>query len=69
MDKTAVNEIAALGVASSDGPMSMLPQPGDSEEKLRQVGQVLLPLFVLLSSTALYLVLLSSVCFNLLSVF
>ncbi|KAG7222997.1 hypothetical protein INR49_029219 [Caranx melampygus] len=36
MDKTPVSEITALGVASSDGPMSMLPQPGDSEEKLRQ---------------------------------
>ncbi|TDG97613.1 hypothetical protein EPR50_G00228120 [Perca flavescens] len=28
--------MAALGVASLDGPMSMLPQLGDSEEKLRQ---------------------------------
>lgn len=44
MDKTAANEMAALGVASLDGPMSMLPQPGDSEEKLRQVGQVVPPL-------------------------
>lgn len=32
------NAMAAL--ASSDGPMSMLPQLGDTEEKLRQVGQV-----------------------------
>ncbi|XP_034722092.1 histone-lysine N-methyltransferase 2C-like, partial [Etheostoma cragini] len=36
MDKTTANEIAALGGASLDGPMSMLPQLGDSEEKLRQ---------------------------------
>ncbi|XP_078100895.1 histone-lysine N-methyltransferase 2C-like isoform X2 [Sander vitreus] len=35
-DKTTANEMAALGVASLDGPMSMLPQLGDSEEKLRQ---------------------------------
>lgn len=49
MDKVPVNEITALGVASSDGPMSMLPQPGDSEEKLRQVGLVLLLVLVLSS--------------------
>ncbi|XP_040921273.1 histone-lysine N-methyltransferase 2C isoform X2 [Toxotes jaculatrix] len=36
MDKTTAHEMAGLGVASLDGPMSMLPQPGDSEEKLRQ---------------------------------
>ncbi|XP_028288299.1 histone-lysine N-methyltransferase 2C-like isoform X3 [Parambassis ranga] len=35
-DKTAANEMSVLGVASGDGPMSMLPQLGDSEEKLRQ---------------------------------
>lgn len=40
MDKTATNEMAALAVASLDGSMSMLPQLGDSEEKLRQVGQI-----------------------------
>lgn len=40
MDKTTANEMAALAVASLDGPMSMLPQLGDSEEKLRQVSQV-----------------------------
>lgn len=39
-DKTTTNEMAALAAASLDGPMSMLPQIGDSEEKLRQVGQV-----------------------------
>lgn len=37
-DKTP-NEMAALTVASLDGPISMLPQLGDSEEKLRQVSQ------------------------------
>ncbi|KAM8731510.1 histone-lysine N-methyltransferase 2C isoform 5-T5 [Acanthopagrus schlegelii] len=36
MDKTTTNEMAALAVASLDTPMSMLPQLGDSEEKLRQ---------------------------------
>ncbi|XP_069368224.1 histone-lysine N-methyltransferase 2C-like isoform X3 [Paralichthys olivaceus] len=36
IEKTAANEMAVLGVASLDGPMSILPQPGDSEEKLRQ---------------------------------
>lgn len=36
-DKTATNEMAALAMASLDGPMGMLPQLGDSEEKLRQV--------------------------------
>lgn len=36
-DKTA-NEMAALAVASLDGPMNFLPQLGDSEEKLRQVS-------------------------------
>lgn len=40
MDKTTTNEMAALAVASLDTPMSMLPQLGDSEEKLRQVSQV-----------------------------
>ncbi|XP_049896001.1 histone-lysine N-methyltransferase 2C-like isoform X2 [Epinephelus moara] len=35
-DKTTTNEMAALAQASLDGPMSMLPQIGDSEEKLRQ---------------------------------
>ncbi|XP_044195043.1 histone-lysine N-methyltransferase 2C-like isoform X6 [Thunnus albacares] len=35
-DKTVANEMAVLSVASLDGPMSMLPQLGDSEEKLRQ---------------------------------
>ncbi|KAM6900450.1 uncharacterized protein FYW49_016953 [Xenentodon cancila] len=35
-DKTAPNEISALGMASLDGSMSILPQLGDSEEKLRQ---------------------------------
>lgn len=39
-DKTATNEMAALAAASLDGPMSILPQIGDSEEKLKQVGQV-----------------------------
>ncbi|XP_042370388.1 U1 small nuclear ribonucleoprotein C-like, partial [Plectropomus leopardus] len=34
-DKTT-HELAALAAASLDGPMSMLPQLGDSEEKLRQ---------------------------------
>nr|XP_046227874.1 histone-lysine N-methyltransferase 2C-like isoform X2 [Scatophagus argus] len=34
-DKMTTNESAALA-ASLDGPMSMLPQLGDSEEKLRQ---------------------------------
>lgn len=38
-DNTTTNEMAALAVASLDGPMSMLPQLGDSEEKLRQVGE------------------------------
>lgn len=38
-DKTSTNEMAALAAASLDGPMSILPQIGDSEEKLRQVGQ------------------------------
>lgn len=37
-DKTTSNEMAVLAVASLEGPMSMLPQLGDSEEKLRQVG-------------------------------
>lgn len=37
-DKMAANEMSVLGVASGDGPLSMLPQLGDSEEKLRQVG-------------------------------
>ena len=41
IDKTAADEMAVLGVASLDGPMSILPQPGDSEEKLRQVRQVI----------------------------
>ncbi|XP_060950226.1 histone-lysine N-methyltransferase 2C-like [Limanda limanda] len=36
IDRTAADEMAVLGVASLDGPMSILPQPGDSEEKLRQ---------------------------------
>ncbi|CAB1432000.1 unnamed protein product [Pleuronectes platessa] len=36
IDKTAADEMAVLGLASLDGPMSMLPQPGDSEDKLRQ---------------------------------
>lgn len=36
-EKTA-NEMAVLAVASLDGPMSILPQLGDSEEKLRQVS-------------------------------
>ncbi|XP_056155239.1 histone-lysine N-methyltransferase 2C [Lampris incognitus] len=36
MDKTATNELAAVGGPPLDGPMSMLPQLGDSEEKLRQ---------------------------------
>lgn len=36
-EKTSSNEMSALGVASLDGAISMLPQPGDSEEKLRQV--------------------------------
>ncbi|KAF7643369.1 hypothetical protein LDENG_00240600 [Lucifuga dentata] len=35
-EKTAANEMAALGSAVLDGPISMLPQLGDSEEKLRQ---------------------------------
>lgn len=39
-DKTAANDMAALGVASFDEPMSMLPQLGDSEDKLRQVEKV-----------------------------
>lgn len=39
-DKTTTNEMAALAQASLEGPMSMLPQIGDSEEKLRQVRQV-----------------------------
>ncbi len=38
-DKTT-NDMAVLAMASVDGPMSMLPQLGDSEEKLRQVRQV-----------------------------
>lgn len=55
-DKTTTNEMAALAAASLDGPMSMLPQLGDSEEKLRQVGQVFASALlhrgsVLLSST------------------
>lgn len=36
-EKTA-NEMAVLAAASLDGPMSILPQLGDSEEKLRQVS-------------------------------
>jgi len=36
-EKTAASEMSALGVASLDGPMSVLPQLGDTEEKLRQV--------------------------------
>lgn len=36
-DKTPINEMSALGVASLEGPLSILPQLGDSEEKLRQV--------------------------------
>ncbi|XP_068593242.1 histone-lysine N-methyltransferase 2C-like isoform X2 [Cebidichthys violaceus] len=36
MDKTTTNKMAAMAVAPLDGPMSMLPQLGDSEEKLRQ---------------------------------
>ncbi|XP_054620989.1 histone-lysine N-methyltransferase 2C-like isoform X3 [Dunckerocampus dactyliophorus] len=36
MDKTAGNDIATGGVASLEGPMGLLPQLGDSEEKLRQ---------------------------------
>ncbi|XP_041823896.1 histone-lysine N-methyltransferase 2C-like isoform X4 [Melanotaenia boesemani] len=35
-DKMPANEISALSVASLDGPMSVLPQLGDTEEKLRQ---------------------------------
>lgn len=37
VEKTA-NEMAVLAAASLDGPMSILPQLGDSEEKLRQVS-------------------------------
>ncbi|XP_034415694.1 histone-lysine N-methyltransferase 2C-like isoform X10 [Cyclopterus lumpus] len=36
MEKTTTNEMAVMTVAPLDGPMSMLPQLGDSEEKLRQ---------------------------------
>ncbi|XP_077410700.1 histone-lysine N-methyltransferase 2C-like [Vanacampus margaritifer] len=36
MDKTAAADMAAVGVASLEGPMGLLPQLGDSEEKLRQ---------------------------------
>lgn len=39
-DKTSGNEMAALGGAVLDGPICMLPQLGDSEEKLRQVHGV-----------------------------
>ncbi|XP_069576340.1 histone-lysine N-methyltransferase 2C [Brachyistius frenatus] len=35
-DKMAASDMSALGGASLDGPMSLLPQLGDSEEKLRQ---------------------------------
>uniref|UniRef100_H3D7P3 Lysine methyltransferase 2C n=1 Tax=Tetraodon nigroviridis TaxID=99883 RepID=H3D7P3_TETNG len=36
-DKTKSSEVAQMDVASLSGPVSMLPQQGDSEEKLRQV--------------------------------
>ncbi|KAK2859757.1 hypothetical protein Q5P01_004377 [Channa striata] len=35
-NKSTTNEMGALATACLDGPMSMLPQIGDSEEKLRQ---------------------------------
>lgn len=43
LDKTASNGPSAVGVSPLDGPMSMMPQLGDSEEKLRQVGQFASP--------------------------
>lgn len=39
-DKTASTEMSALAAVALDGSMSLLPQIGDSDEKLRQVGQV-----------------------------
>ncbi|XP_072769606.1 histone-lysine N-methyltransferase 2C-like [Nerophis lumbriciformis] len=36
MDKTSANDMATIGGASLEGPMGLLPQLGDSEEKLRQ---------------------------------
>lgn len=51
-DKTATNEMPALAV---DGPMSMLPQLGDSEEKLRQVGQISILLTPVYLSSAKFL--------------
>jgi len=37
MDKTGANEMASLGGNPLDGQISIVPQLGDSEEKLRQV--------------------------------
>lgn len=36
-DKTKSSDVAQMDVASLAGPVSVLPQQGDSEEKLRQV--------------------------------
>ena len=37
MEKTAANEMASLGGNPLEGPISIVPQLGDSEDKLRQV--------------------------------
>lgn len=37
VDKMAADDVAAVSAASSEGPLGLLPQLGDSEEKLRQV--------------------------------
>lgn len=36
-DKTSSSDVAQMEVASLSGPVSVMPQQGDSEEKLRQV--------------------------------
>ncbi|XP_061522122.1 histone-lysine N-methyltransferase 2C-like isoform X2 [Phycodurus eques] len=36
MDKMAANDMVAVGVTSLEGPLCLLPQLGDSEEKLKQ---------------------------------
>ena len=37
MEKTGANDMASLGGKPLEGPISIVPQLGDSEEKLRQV--------------------------------
>lgn len=61
-DKTVANEMAVLSVASLDGPMSMLPQLGDSEEKLRQVGTGVVQVLSVVSWCVLRSVTVSVLC-------